>query len=290
MKRCLRCDTRYVFSARYCPKCGFGPTIVDGFDSYAPELAHGGGGFKENYFSELAQLESANFWFRSRNQLLLWALKEYCPNMASFLEVGCGTGFVLSAVSESFPSATLHGSEIFTAGLGVAATRLPQVTFLQIDARRIPFAEEFDAVGAFDVLEHIVEDEEVLQNMRIALRSNGLLFLSVPQHEWLWSSTDEYACHIRRYEAVELHRKVQRSGFSILRSTSFVTFLLPAMMISRLFQKRPSKLDVDPGREFKISARMNSVFYWILCGELALLRRGIDFSVGGSRLVVAIKL
>lgn len=290
MKRCLRCDTRYVSSIRDCPECGFGPTPVDGFDSYAPDLAHGGGGFKPNYFSELAQLEGTNFWFRSRNQLILWALKEYCPNMASFLEVGCGTGFVLSAVSETFPSATLHGSEIFTAGLGVAATRLPHVKFIQIDARRIPFSEEFDVIGAFDVLEHVMEDEEVLRNICESLKANGILLLSIPQHQWLWSSADEYACHIRRYEADDLHRKIERSGFSILRSTSFVTFLLPAMIISRMFRKGQSKQDIDPAAEFKISSRINLFFYRVLCWELALLRKGVDFPAGGSRLVVARKL
>ena len=56
-------------------------------------------GFKHHYFKELAELEAGNFWFRARNKLILWALNKYSQELQSFLEIGCGTGFVISAVS-----------------------------------------------------------------------------------------------------------------------------------------------------------------------------------------------
>jgi SAM-dependent methyltransferase len=183
MKRCLACNTLYVSSLADCPSCGFKPLLMDGFYAYAPDLAHGGGGFKSSYFSDLARLEEANFWFQSRNQLILWALEEYCQNFQSFLEIGCGTGYVLSGVSKLFPHSTLQGSEIFIAGLGFAAARLPAVSLMQMDARDIPFQEEFDVIGAFDVLEHIEEDECVLAQVHAALNlmaSCCLLYLSMP--------------------------------------------------------------------------------------------------------------
>ncbi len=272
-----------------CPKCGFLPEKVDGFYAFAPNLAHNGGGFKSTYFSELARLEDANFWFCSRNQLILWALKEYCPNFSSFLEIGCGTGYVLSGISKQFPCATLHGSEIFTAGLGFAATRLPLVNLMQMDARNIPFVDEFDVMGAFDVLEHIEEDELVLAQIYSALKPQGFMLLTVPQHTWLWSSSDEYACHVRRYTAFDLHHKIESAGFKILRSTSFVTTLLPAMMVSRFLQKNVSSEKFDAAAELKIHPWLNSLFFQLMNAEQALIKKGIDFRVGGSRLVIARK-
>lgn len=53
MKRCLSCDARYSSLIHNCPGCGFAPVHVAGFDSYAPNFAHEGGGFKSNYFSDL---------------------------------------------------------------------------------------------------------------------------------------------------------------------------------------------------------------------------------------------
>ncbi|HEY8271266.1 MAG TPA: methyltransferase domain-containing protein, partial [Pseudobdellovibrionaceae bacterium] len=235
MKRCLACNAQFKSFLTGCPSCGREPSFVEGFCSYAPQFAQGGGGFKAKYFSDLAQLEAANFWFQARNQFILWAIEKYSPNFQSLLEIGCGTGYVLSGIAKKFPHATLQGSEIFTTGLGFAASRLPATSFIQMDARNIPFKEEFDILGAFDVLEHIQEDEEVLAQMYAALKPQGILLITVPQHAWLWSVMDEYACHVRRYAASELHRKIEVTGFQIIRSTSFVSTLLPAMVVSRFF-------------------------------------------------------
>jgi SAM-dependent methyltransferase len=287
---CPNCSAVISNLKAACPKCGFLPEKVDGFYAFAPKLAHNGGGFKSSYFSELARLEDANFWFRSRNQLILWALKAYCSNFNSLLEIGCGTGYVLSGISKQFPQATLHGSEIFSAGLGFAATRLPSTNFMQMDARNIPFKEEFDVIGAFDVLEHIKEDELVLAQIYAALNPQGFMLLTVPQHAWLWSPVDEYACHVRRYTALDLRQKIESAGFRIVISTSFVTTLLPVMMISRFLQKKVADGKFDATAELKIHPWLNGLFEAMLGAELFMIRNGLNFPMGGSRLVVARKL
>ncbi|WP_428825256.1 class I SAM-dependent methyltransferase [Azonexus sp. IMCC34842] len=260
--------------------------LEDGVQLYAPDFANSGGGFKSCYFSELARLEEQNFWFRSRNQLIVWALSKYCKDFQSFLEVGCGTGFVLSGVSQAFPGATLLGSEIFSAGLGYAAARLPSVKFIQMDARDIPYREEFDVIGAFDVLEHIEDDMTVLCEVRAALKANGFMFITVPQHRWLWSPVDEYACHVRRYSASELYKKLESIGFDIVHSTSFVSLLLPAMLLSRLKQ-RHAQSSIDPADELKLSGGLNAFLYKVMQAELGFIKSGVNLPFGGSRLVVA---
>lgn len=286
MKRCLACQHHHSSSMMSCPSCGFAPVFEDGLQLYAPHFAKGGGGFKSSYFSELASLEAKNFWFRARNQLIGWALGKYCKDFQSFLEVGCGTGYVLSGVSSEFPGATLLGSEIFTAGLGFASARLPSVSFVQMDARNIPYCEEFDVIGAFDVLEHIEEDLTVLREIHTALKKSGFLFLTVPQHGWLWSPVDEYACHVRRYSASELHQKIKSAGFEVVRSTSFVSLLLPAMLLSRIKQKK-SKSSIDPMDELQLSKGLNALLYKVMQVEICLIKMGINLPFGGSRLVVA---
>ena len=67
----------------------------------------------------------------------------------------------------------LWGREVFSAGLRLAADRLPGVDLFQMDARQIPFENEFDVIGAFDVLEHIRDDELVLSQMYRAVRQGG---------------------------------------------------------------------------------------------------------------------
>lgn len=288
MRRCLICDARRPSALNDCPVCGNRPRIVDGFTAYAPELAHEGGGFDASYFPVLARLEEANFWFKARNELIVWALAKYCGGFRAYLEIGCGTGFVLSGVARRFPDAVLSASEIFTAGLGFAAQRVPSATFMQMDARHIPFAEEFDVVGAFDVVEHIEEDDAVFAQAHQALKPGGHLLLTVPQHAWLWSASDDYARHERRYSGGDLRDKIRRAGFKLKRSSSFVSLLLPLMLISRLNSKK-TPAEFDPTDEFKLPAWLNAAFYQAMAVERGMIRLGVNFPVGGSRLLVAQK-
>ena len=246
-------------------------------------------GFKATYFKELAELESGNFWFRSRNKLILWALNQYSSNLQSFLEIGVGTGFVISAISKRFPEAKLAGSEYFEEGLVFARQRVPSAEFMQMDARFIPYKSEMDAVGAFDVLEHIEEDEVVLQQVYKALKPGGVVYITVPQHRWLWSQVDDYACHVRRYGANELQQKVSRAGFDTILSTSFVSMLLPAMYLSRLLQRNKANMSIDDVAGLHVNIVLNKIFEWILNFELALIRAGLSLPIGGSRILIARK-
>jgi len=183
---------------------------------------------------------------------------------------------------------SLSGSEISTNGLAHAAQRIPQANFFQMDARAIPFEAEFDTIGAFDVIEHINEDEAVLAQIFRALKPGGGMLLTVPQHEFLWSQVDEHACHVRRYHAPELRTRIERAGFKVLTMTSFVSLLLPLMFASRL-TRRKAQQDFDVLAELRLSPAANFVLKSILDLERGLIRAGVRFPFGGSLLVVAQK-
>lgn len=281
---CPSCGANGTHAETGCSRCGFMPARVDGFLAWAPELAKHNDGFPEGSFEGLARMEAGNFWFRARNAIVLWALRKYFPRFQSLLEVGCGTGFVLTGIARAFPQARMAGSEIYTAGLSFAAKRLPGVELFQMDARRLPYEREFDVVAAFDVIEHIKEDELVLQNLFRAIKPGGGCLITVPQHQWLWSPVDEAACHQRRYSARELHAKVEAAGFRIVRSTSFVTLLLPLMLISRLASRRSGQ--GGGSEELALNPVLDRVLEAVMRVEHFLIRFGLSLPVGGSRLVV----
>jgi SAM-dependent methyltransferase len=288
MKYCPRCQNEFVAPGWQCPACNYLPNNVGGIPVLAPELAEGGGGFRPEVFEQLAALEAQNFWFRARNRLIIWALKNRFPEMHRYLEIGCGTGYVLSGVAQAYPAATVVGTEVFSVGLPYAASRVRTAELLQMDARQIPYVNEFDVIGAFDVLEHIDEDEMVLNSMLRALRPGGGIAITVPQHPWLWSTADEHACHVRRYKMGELREKVLRAGFRLQFETSFVSLLLPAMLASRLTRQRVND-QKDPLSELKLPALLNQVFGHIMDIERWLITNGLRFKLGGSRLLIATK-
>jgi SAM-dependent methyltransferase len=289
MKKCLVCGAVYPSSQLGCSDCRAVPRMEEGFPAFAPDLGSTEIGFSDEYFSQMAEVEDGHFWFRNRSRLIVWALTKYCSELREYLDIGCGNGYVLSAVSHAYPAARLHGSEIACAGLRSALVRVPAANLMQMDARSIPFVEEFDAIGAFDVLEHIREDDLVLREIHQALKPAGRMFITVPQHAWLWSRVDDYSFHVRRYSANELHEKVRLAGFKILRSTSFVAGLLPLMFASR-WNKGRRGTSANSKAELNVFPFVNRIFEAILRCELWLIRGGLNFPIGGSRLLVAAKL
>lgn len=286
MHRCLSCGDDFEASSWRCPACGSEPPVVDGFRSFAVEPPSEAEAFDRHSFELLARLEPKSFWFRSRNRLVVHALKRYFPAARSFHELGCGSGFVLGGVREAMPGLAVSGSELFRSGLDVAAERLGKVPLYQIDGRALPFTEEFDVIGAFDVLEHIDEDVQVLDELHRATRPGGGVIITVPQHPRLWSAADDYARHVRRYTRRELVGKVERAGFHPVRVTSFVSLLLPLFALSRLM-KRPSDEPYDPETEYRATASLDGTLERVLSLERALIRRGLSFPAGGSLLAVA---
>src|SRR2546428_3595773 len=160
------------------------------------------------------------------------------------------------------------------AGLAVARERVRGVPLYALDAGRLPFANEFDVLGAFDVIEHVDDDEAVLSQFRGALREGGGLLLTVPQPQWLWSAADDYSGHLRRYTRVDLSAKLVPAGFRIIRITSFVSLLLPLLAVSRWAQRRRESF--DPLGEYRISPALDRILEAVQGVETTLVARGLS--------------
>lgn len=284
MKVCLACAARFESDGWSCPECGNEPAR-NGFLRFIPDETLDT--FPDESFDHLPEQEERSFWFRGRNRLIAWALQTYFPGALSFFELGCGTGVVLAALHAERPELHLAGGEPFAAGLEVARSRLPDVPLYQLDGRRLPFAEEFDVVGAFDVLEHVDEDDEVLAQMHQAVRPGGGILVSVPQHPWLWSAVDDYSLHRRRYTAAQLVERVEAAGFEVARKTSFVSLLLPAVAFSRWRGRDQDPSEIDPTGEFRLPGAVERAFGAAMTAERSLIRSGVSFPAGSSLLLAA---
>jgi SAM-dependent methyltransferase len=242
--------------------------------------------FDPAHFARLFALEERSFWFRGRSDLIEWALSRYFPAARDVLEVGCGTGYVLDRMHRAFPHLALSGTELFEDGLVYARERLGTAAALsQADATALGIRDAFDVIGAFDVIEHIEDDRRVLENLAAALRPRGGLLITVPQHDWLWSSTDVAAHHVRRYAKADLVAKIEAAGFEVLRATSFVSLLLPAMLLARRRGDGDGMAEVEA--ELDLPPLANAIGAATLGLERALIRCGIDLPAGGSLLVAS---
>lgn len=290
MRVCPDCNSELLNDSS-CGCCGFTAKRLDGFLAFAPGLAAGNDNFASSAHERLFQLENNCFWFSERNKLISWAMKKYYPDAKSVLEVGCGTGYVLKGLSATCPEMKYMGADIYTSGLKFATERVSGAEFMQMDARHIPFRDEFDIIGAFDVIEHVEEDQQVLDQMYKAVMPGGGIIVTVPQHKWLWTTTDDFAYHKRRYTRTELDEKVTRSGFEVIRMMSFMSLLLPFIVILRgrylLYPKGTIEKSIKT--ELRINPVLNHLFRFICTIEMRLIQSGFSFPVGGSLLCIAKK-
>ena len=129
------------------------------------------------------------------------------PGDGRVLEIGVGKGAVGSVLASRYRYVGLEPDpESFAAASAV------------IDGDVLPLSEEdfsdghFDLVCAFEVLEHLEDDETALRRWQRHLRPCGTLMISVPAGSHRFGATDEKAGHYRRYDREDLAAKLERSG------------------------------------------------------------------------------
>lgn len=267
-------------------------TVVDGIKCYHPDIAESSDGYPSSGFEVTDKVSLESFWVISRTRLLRREIIKAVGGMpnAKVFEIGCGIGTFLHSLSTE-PAIQLLGSEISLRGLRSAKAQCPTVEFIQMDATAIPFVSEFDVIGAFDVIEHIDDDMTVLRGIHKALKPKGGLVLTVPQHEFMWSSIDEFVHHRRRYNREKLLRKIESSGFQVEYVTSFVFMLFPLMLVSRLFdRKRKMKpTAADFNKQVRFNPFINRIFGWFMRIDEFMIACRYSLPWGGTLLVVAKK-
>jgi SAM-dependent methyltransferase len=268
------------------------PQIIDGIKCYAPELAYVNDNFSPETFERLFNAEDRNFWFRSRNRIVRHFMKKIIAEkkFVTFLEVGCGTGYVLKGL-KGLDNILLNGSELYLEGLKFAKKRLPEIELIQLNALNMPFVNSFDAIGAFDVLEHIDDDVSVMKQANAALKQGGYFLISVPQHPFIWSYLDDMAFHRRRYTRKELKEKLKVSGFEVKYITSFVFVLFPMMLISRWLKRKKTKQYVvnEQMKELELPRVLNFIFESLLRIDEFFIKLGISLPFGGSLIAIVKK-
>lgn len=191
-------------------------------------------------YTLLTTAEKHHFWFSGRNAVIRKIISQTYPGYRGkhLLEIGCGTGYVLRELDAMGFRVT--GIDMHKEGLVYAKKRVPKATLVRGDLFTYVPCKLFDAVGLFDVVEHIEEDVEALQHCARLLSSHGRLFLTVPAREELRSVYDDISGHKRRYTIRTLSDVVEKAGFRI-RCIGYFGFFqyLPHLFMKRFtLQKR----------------------------------------------------
>lgn len=174
----------------------------------------------------LEEAERRHFWHRSRNRWILRALHE-CAVLppSTFLDVGCGSGAVSAALCQR--GYRTVGVDSSWQRIESAAKRSPEGEFAVGRVEDLPaeLAGPYDAIGCFDVLEHLDDPVQLVRDAVAHGRPGAVFVATVPACGELFTAIDTLSGHKRRYELGQLTELFRTAGiipvgeYGIFRST-----------------------------------------------------------------------
>lgn len=196
-------------------------------------------------YDTMADLDQRHWWYRARRHVLAALIRRLArpPTNANILEIGCGTGHNLAMLSRF---GKVDALELDEEVRSVAEQRLGR----QVMSAPLPELagvpeRHYDLIGAFDVIEHIDDDQAALRSVASRLKAGGKLILTVPAHQWMWSAHDIVNHHKRRYSKRGLRQLIEGSPLRLEAIGYFNSLLFPVAVAERLSSKIRGKDEAD---------------------------------------------
>lgn len=246
------------------------------------------------------QIEDNSFWFKNRNELIkqtILKFKEITKDI-SFLDLGGGNGMVAKSCQDLGLDTYLV--EPGAGALNAKARGIQNVYCCKLN--ELPKNLCFDIVGAFDVIEHIDSPVQFLMDLKPRLKDSGLVVLTVPAYNLLWSDEDDSAGHCRRYTVRSLAQELKKAGYTVQHCSYFFLPLLPLIFFLRALPyrlKMKSKVQMSDDHhvhldqtdkvknEHVLGPWLNTIFDCLFSMERFFIKRLAKLPLGSSIIVVA---
>ncbi|MCH9670752.1 MAG: class I SAM-dependent methyltransferase [Gammaproteobacteria bacterium] len=221
-----------------------------------------------------------HWWFLARGRILSNAVRAFCGENASLLEVGCGRGVVVKNLRDGGMACT-----------GVELAQVKPIAAVQshvrcgIDATDLPVGERegYDTLLLLDVIEHLPDPVSFVQSLFQAFPNARRLVITVPARQELWSNYDEFFGHFRRYSLPMTSEFGAELGWETVRNEYFFhSVYLPARLLTRLGLTRSTQFVAPRGlarwahRLIAMSMRMDHALVpgsWVGTSVLTCLQK-----------------
>lgn len=250
------------------------------------------------YYKEYYDLERNHWWFVARERIIsnyirrLIQKEQLSDKNLNILNIGCGPGRSSEYLSQ-FGKVTSVEYDKFCCEFASQKTGLE---IINGSITELPFAEtSFDLVCAFDVIEHVENDQLAVTEMKRVVKKNGVVFITVPAYMSLWSHHDVINHHFRRYKLPEI-KKLFLTGNDgkMIFSSYFNTFLFPPIYafrkLSNLFKTGEKRAGSGSDFEAFKPGLLNNVLFAIMHLETKFINKNISFPFGVSILYTWKKL
>jgi SAM-dependent methyltransferase len=236
----------------------------------------------------LSHFEDWYWWHRARTAIVTSLLRRAVTPRSTnrVLDVGCGAGGTSVALGE-------FGSVLGVDAHSAATARERGLHVASMDARRLALrAGSFDVAVALDVMEHLDDDAAAARELRRILRDDGLLLVSVPAYQGLWSNHDVALGHVRRYTRSEVVSLLERSGFEVEMASYAMGLVLAPAFVVRLLERvwpRRTGLDEKQSGYLRLPRPANAALSWLVALDRHTIGR-VPIPCGLSVIAIAWKV
>jgi len=193
---------------------------------------------------ELGLVDAQIHWYYQVKLRAVQAqIARYSEKSRNIIDVGAGSGFFSEEIAKRLPPKSVICVDPF-----YSDEQLVEVGDFQF--LRLATVEKISNTDIFlfmDVLEHVEDDSDLL-NDYVKHAKEGALFVStVPAFMSLWSAHDVFLEHFRRYTLAELEELMLSSGLELVHGRYLYGLLFPAAWIlRRVIGKKEEKSDMRP--------------------------------------------
>jgi SAM-dependent methyltransferase len=212
-------------------------------------------------YRRMAATEDKHWWSCGRRAIAESVIRSLdLPPAARIVEIGAGTGGNIAMLEQFGEVQPIEMSDL---ARQIAWEKTGREFLYGYLPDNIPVApSSVDLICLFDVLEHVDEDEASLAAMRRLLKPGGRILLTVPAHQWMWSTHDVGLHHMRRYSRRLLRNRIKQADYRIEKLTYINSALFPVAVLARLAD-RLRRSDVASGQSMPpqpLNAAMKALF------------------------------
>lgn len=170
-------------------------------------------------------IKDGNFTYFYIQQSLTYIYHHMTPKRV--LDIGCGVGTIGFFLTTK--GSIVDGYDVSSRAISIASNykkigHIQNINFYNKDVQLEKFESNYDLVTCTEVIEHLEDDEKMIETIHKSLKRKGYLLLSTPSINaplfklGLLRRFDTEVGHLRRYELNDLVNLISRKGFTVEKS------------------------------------------------------------------------